>query len=134
MNFEFPSGLAADFHLSLAEAPGRWDVTCTGTLDVAEAAAVIQPQLLKLHAAAIDAKLPVVALHLEDVEYMNSSGLKSFMVWFLTASNARRDRYTIEVSYDPDRSWQLLSLRPMERLAPDTVKLRPHRTANGAAS
>ena len=123
MSFTFPRGVTADFDVELAQAPALWDVKCNGTLDVADAAAVLQPRLLQLHSAAMEAGVPVVRLHLENVEYINSSGLKAFMTWFLAASNAKDCKYTIEVVYDPERSWQMVSLRPMERLAPERVKL-----------
>ena len=130
MAFQFPSKLTPDFNLTLHEGSGRWAVVCSGTLDTVDAAAVVQPQLLKLHAAVVEAKIPVVTLDLKAVEYMNSSGLKSFMVWFLTASNAKDGAYTIEVGYNPDLSWQQMSLKPMERLAPRTVKLMPSAAAS----
>ena len=98
---------------------------CSGILDAPNAAALLQPELLRLHSAVVESKVLVVELHLQAVEYINSSGLKSFMAWFLAAANAGDFRYTIEVVYDPTRSWQQLSLRPMERLAPRTVKLLP---------
>lgn len=123
MSFQFPDHLTPDFSLSLKEEPTRWVVQCKGVLDVPNAAQRVQPELLKLHAAAIAAKVGLVRLDLKQVEYMNSSGLKSFMAWFLTAANAKDCTYTIEVGYDPERSWQQMSLRPMERLAPKTVKL-----------
>lgn len=125
MSFHFPDHLTPDFNVTLTEDAQRWLVRCDGILDVPNAAQLVQPELLKLHSAVVAAKVPVVRLDVKDVEYMNSSGLKSFMAWFLTAANSRESSYTIEVGYDPDRSWQQMSLRPMERLAPKTVKLMP---------
>ena len=125
MAFQFPASLTPDFRITLNDGQGRWTVKCSGILDAPNAASLVQPELLRLHAAVVAAKIPVVELQLEEVEYINSSGLKSFMAWFLAAANAGDFRYTIEVVYDPARSWQQLSLRPMERLAPRTVKLLP---------
>lgn len=125
MGFELPAQLTPDFAARLEQAADHWNLTLTGTLDVADAAARVQPELLRLHDAALAAKVPRVTLAVQHVEYMNSSGLKAFMAWFLAASNTRTNRYTIEVAYDPNKSWQQLSFRPMERLAPNTVKLIP---------
>lgn len=105
--------------------PDRWSVRCAGILDTHNASAVVQPELIKLHEAVRGAGVRHVELEVHDVEYMNSSGLKSFMVWFLAAANAREGRYQIDVVFDPGRSWQQLSFHPMERLAPNTVKLVP---------
>src|SRR5512140_159766 len=134
MAFEFPARLTADFWITLKRSPERWTAHCAGILDSQDAAAVVQPELLKFHQAVTDAKVPVVGLELHEVEYMNSSGLKSFMAWFLAAANSRESRYTIEVMFDPGRSWQQMSFRPMERLAPQTLKLveLPAQTATGA--
>ena len=130
MAFQFPPSLTPDFQITLNDGESRWRVKCSGILDAPNAAALVQPELLRLHAAVVAAKIPVVELQLAEVEYINSSGLKSFMAWFLAAANSGDFRYLIEVVYDPSRSWQQLSLRPMERLAPRTVKLLP-RTAAG---
>ncbi|MBI3184758.1 MAG: hypothetical protein HYZ28_21690 [Myxococcales bacterium] len=123
--FEFPETITPDFHIRSSESPGAWAVRCSGILDVPDAAAHVQPHLLGLHSAVVAAKIPLVRLDVTDVEYMNSSGLKSFMAWFLIASQSKDHQYTIEVGYDPHRSWQQVSLRPMERLAPKVVRLKP---------
>ena len=125
MSFELPAQLTPDFTVKVQQGSSQWVVSCAGTLDTSDAAARVQPALLKLHDAVLAAQVPRVRLEVQDVEYMNSSGLKSFMAWFLTASNVRQNRYVIEVVFDPSRSWQQLSFKPMERLAPNSVKLVP---------
>lgn len=123
MSFELPGPITPDFTARLEKTADRWTVKCSGTLDVSDAAARVQPEMLKLHEAIAAEKIAQVRLEVHDVEYMNSSGLKAFMAWFLAASNSKTHRYAIEVVYDPNKSWQQLSFRPMERLAPNTVKL-----------
>lgn len=132
MPFELPAQFTPDFSARLDRTADRWTVKCSGTLDVSDAAARVQPEMLKLHDAALAEGVPLVRLEVHEVEYMNSSGLKAFMAWFLAASNAKGTRYAIEVVYDPNKSWQQLSFRPMERLAPNTVKLIAG-SAGGAA-
>ena len=104
--FALPS---AEFNLRFAPAPDGWRIIATGLLEAMDSAAKVQPELLRLHAAAVEAKIPVVRLDVADVEYMNSSALKAFMAWFLTASNEKAHKYRIEVTIDPARSWQKLS-------------------------
>lgn len=125
MSFNLASQITPDFSVTLKQGADRWVLACSGILDVPDAAKLVQPELLRLHTAALEAGVPVVRVEVKDVEYMNSSGLKSFMAWFLAAANAKEGRYVIEVGYDPERNWQQLSLRPMERLAPKTVRLVP---------
>ena len=125
MDFQFPMSLTPDFSVALERSDRAWTVRCQGTLDTRDAAAVVQPHLLELHEEVVRAKVPLVELEVERVEYMNSSGLKSFMAWFLTAAHAPEGRYRIDVRIDASREWQRLSFRPMERLAPTTVRLLP---------
>lgn len=125
MSFDFPQEITPEFKMTLERGQEHWSVTCLGILDAREAAGLVQPELMKLHEAALAAGVERIRLGVADVEYMNSSGLKAFMAWFLAAANARQGRYQIEVEYDAGVSWQHLSLQPMERLAPNTVRLVP---------
>jgi hypothetical protein len=123
--FEFTQSIPPGFHISVREEGATWFVECSGVLDTPDACSAVQPQLLMLHGALVAAQVSQVNLNLRGVEYMNSGGLKSFMAWFLSANQEQDRRYRIEVAYDPNRSWQPISLRPMERLAPKVVHLTP---------
>lgn len=123
MAFKLATEVSREFHLSLAERDAAWVLRCAGILDSADAAAKLQPELLKLHQAVLAAGVQRVEVEVQEIEYMNSSALKSFMVWFLAAANDAPGRYVIELRFDPARSWQHMSFRPMERLAPNTVTL-----------
>lgn len=125
MGFQFPPNLAEGFHISLQDAGPTWVVECSGVLDSPDASVTIQPHLLALHKAVVTAKIHSVRLDVQDLSYINSNGIKSFMAWFLAANHARDHRYGIEVTYDPDRRWQPVSFEAMERLAPKVVQLRP---------
>lgn len=125
MAFEFTQRLPDGFHISVRDAGDAYAVDCWGVLDTPDACANLQPQLLLLHKAIVDQKIRKVRLNLQGVDYMNSGGLKSFMAWFITANQTQEHRYEIEVSYDPERSWQPISLRPMKRLAPAVILLTP---------
>lgn len=132
MSFTFTPDLTPEFRLTFEQRDGRWSVVASGILDVANAAAVVQPELIRLHDEAVRQGVSTVGLEVGEIEYINSSGLKSFMAWFLTAANERQGKYRIEVSYDPSRPWQHSSFRPMERLAPQTVKLVPRNASPGS--
>ncbi|MBX5484468.1 MAG: hypothetical protein IRZ16_21820, partial [Myxococcaceae bacterium] len=92
MGFELPAQITPDFSARLERQADHWTVTLSGTLDVPDAAARVQPELLRLHEALLGAKVPKVTLSVQNIEYMNSSGLKAFMAWFLAAANTRGDR------------------------------------------
>src|SRR5262249_31444503 len=100
----FPADLASGFKISVKEAGDAWVVECSGVLDTPDACAAVQPQLLALHRAVVTAKIPTVKLEVQGVEYMNSSGLKSFIVWFLGAHLARGPRVRDGVALRPPRA------------------------------
>lgn len=129
MSFDLRQDLTAEFKMTLDRATDRWTVVCTGILDAREAANIVQPELMRLHEALMAENVPLVRLDISAVEYINSSGLKAFMVWFLAAANSKPATYRIEVLFDSEVSWQQLSLQPMERLAPKTVQLTPKSSA-----
>lgn len=123
-SFQFPVDLAEGFRISLRETGPTWVVECSGVLDSLDACAVLQPHLLAFHRAVVAEKVPHVRLHLQDVHYINSSGIKSFMTWLLAANQSREHRYGIEISYDPQKRWQPVSFQAMEKLAPRVVRLK----------
>lgn len=129
----FPLQVTPEFSVALDREAAKWSLSCSGVLDVEQAAAVLQPQLLNLHSMVLGEKVPLVEVSIEKLEYINSSGLKSFMAWFLAAANVKDGHYQIRVVFDPERSWQHTSFRPMERLAPNTVTLVPMGHASNTA-
>lgn len=129
----FPSQVTPEFSVALERGAEKWALRCSGVLDIEKAAAVLQPQLLNLHSVLLTEKVSLVEVSIEGLEYINSSGLKSFMAWFLAAANSRDGRYQIQVIFDPERTWQHTSFRPMERLAPNTVTLVPMGNATSTA-
>lgn len=117
--------LTPDFRMNIAREMANWTIQFQGTLDVNDASGKVQPELLKLHDTLVSERVRNVRIEIQDVDYMNSSGLKGFMAWFLRAEQLGDSHYRIEVIYDADRSWQAVSLTPMERIAPRTVKMTP---------
>jgi hypothetical protein len=100
------------------------DVVCSGTLESQDPGRTLQPALLKLHADLLSAKVALVHLEMQTVEYMNSAGLKCFMAWFLKAEQ-NPGHYTIEVVYEPTMTWQQLSFTTMGRIAPKALRMLP---------
>jgi hypothetical protein len=109
---------------------GVWRIDCHGTIDQTDASTSVQPVLMQLHEELVQSGINRVEVDLAAVEYMNSSGLKGFIAWFLAAEYSNGGpRYAIELVYDPKKTWQAVSLTVMEKVAPRAVKVRAMREA-----
>ena len=118
---ELPAHIAEDFRIEVDQATDGWTVRCNGTLDHTDASTAVQPLLLKLHQTLVTEQVKQVRLELFGVDYINSSGLKSFMSWFLKADQGGQPAYKINVIFDPKRTWQAVSLGAMAQVAPSTL-------------
>jgi hypothetical protein len=119
-----PEEIVPGFHLRVKKEPGAWTIECSGTLGAIDAASRVQPELLRLHDAAVANDVHHLTLDMHDVDYMNSSGIKGFVAWFLKADWSTDHRYTIELLYNPQRSWQSVSFSAIERLVPNILRVR----------
>lgn len=124
MTFNLPEAVAEDFQVQVVPSPESWVVRCVGTLDFTDSSAVMQPELMRLHREVLAAKVPRVELNLAGVEYMNSSGLKGFMAWFLAVDALEPGPYRIDIVYDAKKTWQAVSLAAMERVAPRALQMK----------
>jgi len=102
-------------------------VSCGGVLDGEDAAALVQPELIRLHEALVADRHESVRLDLHEVSYMNSNGIKAFASWFLRAEDSRKHCYVIDLVYDPGISWQRWSVGALKVLTPRALRLVPRR-------
>jgi hypothetical protein len=121
---QYPSDLIAGFDVKISASGDRVDIVCAGTLESPDPVAALQPALLRLHADLLAAGVRTAHLEMQKVEYMNSSGLKCFMAWFLKAEQ-NPGNYIIEVVFDPGITWQQLSFTTMARIAPKVLRVAP---------
>ena len=120
----FPEQPVAGFKVRLTTSDDALTLTCTGTLDGNEATSQLQPHFLQLHEKLVAAGTKKVRLDVTAVDYMNSSGVKCFMTWFLKAERAQAP-YPIEIVFDPQRTWQYVAFTTMGRIAPKVLKTFP---------
>lgn len=121
-NVQFPAEPVSGFKVSLQLDGTACRIACAGTLDHKEVTVTLQPQLLALHDDLLRAGVQTVTLDFTAVDYMNSSAIKCFMAWFLRAERMKEGAYSIDVSYDPKRTWQFVSFTTMGRIAPKVLK------------
>jgi hypothetical protein len=120
----FPEEVAPGFRLRIHPSDASWTIECSGALAALDAAAQVQPQLLRLHDALVTHRVPQVTLDMHAVDYMNSSAIKGFVTWFLKAEWSKDHPYTIDLLYDPMRAWQTVSFTALERLVPNILRVR----------
>lgn len=120
-----PVILVPGFSFQVASEGDRFVAHCSGVLDGEDAAARVQPELLKLHDEIVANRVDLVRLELQDVSYMNSNGIKAFATWFLKAEGSREHPYAIDLVYDPKISWQRWSVGALQVLTPRALRLIP---------
>lgn len=120
----FPEQPVAGFRVRLESTEDTCTLVCTGTLDGNESTSQLQPHFLALHDKLIASGTKRVKLDVTAVDYMNSSGVKCFMTWFLKAERAKAP-YPIEIVFDPQRTWQYVAFTTMGRIAPKVLKTFP---------
>ena len=125
MPYRFPEGLVPGFSVTVEGDPQHLKLVCGGTLDAREATTVVQTELLRLHESVVTDKVTDVAVDVRNVDYMNSSGIKAFLTWFLKAEGERRHRYKIDLTFDRGRSWQSVSCTAMGKIAHTVLRLQP---------
>jgi hypothetical protein len=127
---QFPQEVVPGFDLQIQEEGGKVHVQCGGSVDTLDPVSTLQPELLNLHKALLAQRATSVRLEMQSVEYMNSSGIKCFMAWFLKAEQTKGG-YSIEVIYDPEVTWQYVSFTTMGRIAPRVLRMTPLQKARG---
>lgn len=124
-SIQFPADVVPGFEMRVLDVvEPQVRIVCSGALDALDPVSRLQPELLRLHTALVDGRFGTVRLEMQAVEYMNSSGIKCFMAWFLKAEQTR-DAYAIELVYEPDVTWQYVSFTTMGRIAPKTLRMTP---------
>lgn len=127
---QFPKDVVPGFDLQISEDGGKVHIVCSGSVDTLDPVSRLQPELLRLHATLLERRVTFVRLEMQNVEYMNSSGIKCFMAWFLKAEQAKGG-YSIEVIYDPEVTWQYVSFTTMGRIAPRVLRMTSLQKSKG---
>lgn len=127
----FPEHPVPGFSVRADHAGDQVTLVCSGTLDANDSTAHLQPQLLAMHEALLASGVKRVVLDVTGVSYMNSSGVKCFMTWFIKAERAKVVAYEIHIVFDPQKTWQYVSFTTMGRIAPKVLRTQsiPARSA-----
>jgi hypothetical protein len=67
----------------------------------------LDPFFKKLHNAIVSDHLPAVTLDCTQLEFLNSSGIRSFVSWFLWLNALPQNKkYNIDILYSREQTWQ----------------------------
>jgi anti-anti-sigma factor len=93
---------------------GNWDMKAVAPLD--EFTRSVQAQAAQL-------KVERVIVHMAEVEFINSSCLKSFARWLGSLNKTGQHHYV--VAFHTELPWQRRSLEALKALAGDKVTIEP---------
>ena len=113
-------------HLSIhgGVADGGIAVRITGTADTA-VRTQLDDYVKRLHEEAMRLKVPSVVVDLRELEFMNSSCLKVFVVWLAQLRELEpRQQYKVTIRSNPELLWQRRSLAALSCFAVDLVTIQ----------
>lgn len=120
----FPEQPVPGFIVRFAHEGETCRLVCSGTLDANDSTAHLQPHLLAFHDQLLANAVREVTVDVTGVAYMNSSGVKCFMTWFIKAERSKTPPYVIQIVFDPQRTWQYVSFTTMGRIAPKVLRIQ----------
>jgi anti-anti-sigma factor len=104
-------------------ADGAINVRIAGTADTA-VRAQLDDYVRRLHTEAVRLRVPAVVVDLRELEFMNSSCLKVFVVWLAQLRDLEPSSYyKVRIRSNPELLWQRRSLAALSCFAIDLVTI-----------
>jgi hypothetical protein len=94
-----------------------------GKINMQNPGAIFGPFFDEMHQKIVDNGIKNVTADFTDLQFLNSSGLKSIIRWIMNDANLPDDKqYNIKILYNKEIGWQETSLTTFKDLVPDLVK------------
>lgn len=94
-----------------------------GKINMQNPGAIFGPYFDELHHKIVDNDIKNVTADFTDLQFLNSSGLKSIIRWIMSdAALPEENQYTINILYNKEIGWQETSLTTFKDLVPDLVE------------
>lgn len=94
-----------------------------GKINMQNPGAIFGPYFEELHQKIIDTGIKKVTADFTDLQFLNSSGLKSIIRWIMNDAALSEDiQYFIKILYNREIGWQETSLTTFKDLVPDLVE------------
>jgi hypothetical protein len=93
-----------------------------GKINMQNPGAIFGPFFDELHQKIVDTGIKNVTADFTDLQFLNSSGLKSIIRWIMNDASLPPDnQYNIKILYNKEIGWQETSLTTFKDLVPDLV-------------
>lgn len=97
-------------------------VNVAGTVEMREPGELLNPYWTMIDEEARRHGIKRVEVDLRDLNFMNSSGILTFVRWITRAKgHAAGEGYTLVLKYDRNVTWQRTSIPTLAKLAPNVV-------------
>jgi hypothetical protein len=94
-----------------------------GKINMQNPGAIFGPYFDEMHQKIVDAEIKNVTADFTDLQFLNSSGLKSIIRWIMNDASLDEDsQYSIKILYNKEIGWQETSLTTFKDLVPDLVE------------
>ncbi len=94
-----------------------------GKINMQNPGAIFGPYFDELHSKIVDSKIKNVIADFTDLQFLNSSGLKSIIRWIMSdAKLPEENQYTIKILYNKEIGWQETSLTTFKDLVPELIE------------
>ena len=108
----------------VSDVPSGIAVSIAGEIDMQDPSVVLDPLFDKVHKGAIAGGLKFVDFDLQQLAFLNSSGIKAIAKWIMSLASAPADKkYLIRIKQNKSVSWQTTSLPTLTFLVPGAVQL-----------
>lgn len=99
-------------------------INFNGEIDMEEPVVILDPLFDKIHNSAKEHGFKVIIVDFNDLNFLNSSGIKAFAKWVMKQSDLSEDkRYKIKINHNKDITWQVTSLPTLTYLVAGVVEI-----------
>jgi hypothetical protein len=110
--------------IDVIDLPGGLGITFAGDIDMEDPGIILDPLFEKVHEGMISQGMKEVCADFTDLNFLNSSGIKSVAKWIMKLSDLEGDaKYLIKIRHNKDITWQVTSLPTLTFLVPGGVKI-----------
>lgn len=112
-------------HVTLtSDAANGLIVKFTGTIEHPNPGEFLDPLLIQVHEAAMGQKVALVSADFSELDFLNSSGIKSFVKWIMNhLQQDAAERYQLRFVYSPAITWQQSTLKALTVLSRGAITL-----------
>ncbi len=117
----FPPLTAEGLTVFAKVGPGILRVMLAGAVEMRDPGVLLNPYWAHIDEETRRLGLKRVEVDVRDLNFMNSSGLLTFVRWITKAKAHTTDGYQMTLKYDHNVTWQRASIPTLAKLAPDVV-------------